>query len=216
MLEIAKCCASKITELSLANNNSMPILSSAEQELAIQEFLRDRDNLTNLYTSQVTLIQDGLRGVSDKQFNLNIALATISAAVIGVVIPLVSSTDTHLNRNLFWWAIGFFGGSLLSDLVTSFGAIYYDRWALKNQFPKLNDFFRKLLDSTNNLINKARSKSLTIEEIIEHYDKKKTASEEYAKLEKQWIQKWLDAGYYLFILAFIIGLVLIVFAFLPR
>lgn len=194
----------------------MPTLGSNEQELAVQEFSRDRDNLTNLYTTQVSLIQDGLRGVSDKQFNLNIALATISAAIIGVVIPLVSTSNTLVNRSLFRWTIGIFGISFVLDLITSFGAIYYDRWALKNQFPKLNTYFTALLDSTNNLINNARSQKLTTEEIKSHYDKKKTASETYAKLEKRWIQNWLDLGYYLFILAFIAGLILIVIVFLPR
>ncbi len=46
----------------------MPLLNSKDQELAKQEFVRDRDNLTNIYVTQVTSVQDGLRGISDKQF----------------------------------------------------------------------------------------------------------------------------------------------------
>lgn len=191
----------------------MSLLNEKNQQLAKEEFSRDRDNLTSIYLSQTTSILDGARGVSDKQFNLNIALATISAAIIGILIPMVQTSPILINPGLFRTAVIIMSFSLILDLTVSFGAIYYDRWILDKHTEKINSYFKQLTDSTNIIIDNARNNILTEEDIKNHHITKDRLNTNFRKMEGKFAQDLLNYGYYIYIGLFLLALFLIFFTF---
>ena len=193
----------------------MSLYPKEKLELVKSEFSRTREAINQVYHSQVEYIQNGLRGTSDKQFNLNLSLISIAVVMIGVVIPITLQADASINHWYLRFSMYSFIASFVIGLVVNFFSIYKDRGDLKKIADTQQNSLGNILDLIKLVLVKANNETLTTEDIDEYNQNTTKESKQFAENSKPQSQKLLDSSYYLFLAIFMSGLVCFIIAILP-
>jgi hypothetical protein len=182
-------------------------------ELANQEFSRTRDSLARIYQSGMEYIQNGLRGTSDKQYNLNLSLLSLTIVMMGVVIPIVLQSSLNLNHKLLGFSMCCFILSFLLGLIVSIYAPYKDRLDLNKIWKAQRVCLGNIGDMVKQILIKINDESITIEDINKYNEDSVSENKKFAEETKLNRNKLLNLLYYSFLTVFIVGLIIFIFAF---
>ncbi len=182
-------------------------------ELAKQEFTRTRELLMNIYHSGVEYIQNGLRGTSDKQYNLCLSLLSIAVVMIGVVTPIILQFNISINHILLCVSMCCFLFSFFAGLGICFYIPRKDRFDLNTIWKAQNTSLNIQLDLVKDILSKIDDETLTIQDVNEYNEKSILENKSFTEKTKIPVHKTLDFLYYSFIGVFIMGLLILMLAF---
>jgi hypothetical protein len=108
-------------------------MTPEDRQFALEEFGKTRERWTDLQLQTIFRNNDLLIKTGDREFDLILALTSISVAFLTVVVPLTAPQNTLTSILLFKLSIVYFFACALTGIVHLLWVIYRDRTLLKEK-----------------------------------------------------------------------------------
>jgi hypothetical protein len=187
-------------------------MTPEERQFALEEFSRTRERWTDLQLQTTFRNSDLLIKTGDREFDLILALASISVAFITVVVPLTASKSSIVAILLFNLSLVYFFTCALTGIVQLLWLIYHDRKYLKERDSWEMEQLKIFQEKTGAIYEKLRNnQDVTDKEMMsvlaQNEATKKEAKDKQDALDKKISTRVLNLLHRLFFSLFFVGFI---------
>ncbi len=187
-------------------------MTPEERQFALEEFGRTRERWTDLQLQTTLRNSDLLVKTGDREFDLILALASISVAFITVVVPLTAPKSSVAGILLFNFSLVYFFACALTGIVQLLWLIYRDRKYLKKRDAWEMEQLKIFQKKTDAIYDKLRkNEDITDEEmegfLTQNEATKKGAKDRQDELDKKFSTRILNLLHRLFFGLFFAGFI---------
>jgi hypothetical protein len=187
-------------------------MTPEERRFALEEFGRTRERWTDLQLQTTFRNSDLLIKTGDREFDLILALASISVAFITVVVPLTASKSSIVAILLFNLSLVYFFTCALTGIVQLLWLIYHDRKYLKERDSWEMEQLKIFQEKTGAIYEKLRNnQDVTDKEMMsvlaQNEATKKEAKDKQDALDKKISTRVLNLLHRLFFSLFFVGFI---------
>jgi hypothetical protein len=187
-------------------------MTPEERRFALEEFGRTRERWTDLQLQTTFRNSDLLIKTGDREFDLILALASISVAFITVVVPLTASKSSIVAILLFNLSLVYFFTCALTGIVQLLWLIYHDRKYLKERDSWEMEQLKIFQEKTDAIYEKLRNnQDVTDKEMMsvlaQNEATKKEAKDKQDALDKKISTRVLNLLHRLFFSLFFVGFI---------
>jgi hypothetical protein len=187
-------------------------MTPEERQFALEEFSRTRERWTDLQLQTTFRNSDLLIKTGDREFDLILALASISVAFITVVVPLTASKSSIVAILLFNLSLVYFFTCALTGIVQLLWLIYHDRKYLKERDSWEMEQLKIFQEKTDAIYEKLRNnQDVTDKEMMsvlaQNEATKKEAKDKQDALDKKISTRVLNLLHRLFFSLFFVGFI---------